>query len=129
MLPSKTVTARNASELVRVIYDSLTINHDVIVSTNAPAVAAVVVDTISKYAPMDISVTRNEKFSLTSVAKFLASSIELKGPTTKFVTIAPKSIQIGTKLPESITRIIVDDAGVFLGEVMAQIENMKDQSK
>lgn len=129
MSPSKTVTARNAGELIRTIYDSLVINHDVIVSTNAPAVSAVIVDTIAKYSPMGFSVTRNDKFSLTAVATFLASAIELKGPTTKFITIAPKSIQIGTKLPASVTRIIVDDAAVFLGEVMALIENMKEDAK
>lgn len=129
MLKSRTVTARNAGELIRTIYDSLVISHDVIVSTNAPAVSAVIVDSIACYAPLGFSVTRNDKFSLTAVATFLASAIELKGTTTKFVTIAPKSIQIGTKLPASVTRIIVDDAAVFLGEVMALIETMKEDAK
>ncbi|QYA57164.1 hypothetical protein [Escherichia phage KW1E_UTAR] len=129
MLQSRTVTARNAGELIRTIYDSLVISHDVIVSTNAPAVSAVIVDSIACYAPLGFSVTRNDKFSLNAVANFLATSLEQKGPTAKFVTIAPKHIQIGTKLPVSVTRIIVDDAAVFLGEVMALIENMKEDSK
>lgn len=129
MSPSKTVTARNAGELIRTIYDSLVINHDVIVSTNAPAVSAVIVDSIVSYGTMGFSVTRNNKFSLNAVATFLASSLEMKGPTAKFVTIAPKHIQIGTKLPAAVTRIIVDDAAVFLGEVMALIENMKEGEK
>lgn len=129
MLQSRTVTARNAGELIRTIYDSLVISHDVIVSTNAPAVSAVIVDSFVCYATLGFSITRNDKFSMNAVATFLATSLELKGPTAKFVTIAPKHIQIGTKLPSAVTRIIVDDAAVFLGEVMALIENMKEDSK
>lgn len=126
MSESNTVTARNAPALVREIYDAIVLGNDVIISTNSPAVSAVIVDAISKYDKASYQICRNEKFSMTAVASFLAASIELKGGPVKYVTIAPKSIQIGTRLPASTTRVIVDDAGVFLGEVMAQIEFMKD---
>lgn len=128
MTESKTVTSRTADSLVREIYDALVRGHDVIVSTNAPAVTAVVVDAMKNYCKFDATITRNEKFSLSAVASFLAASIEVKTPGAKYVTIAPKSIQIGTRLPSGVTRVIVDDAGVFLGEVMAQIEQMKELS-
>lgn len=126
MSESNTVTARNAPALVREIYDAIVLGNDIIISTNSPAVSAVIVDAISKYDKASYQIARNEKFSMTAVASFLATSIELKGGQVKYVTIAPKSIQIGTRLPANTTRIIVDDAGVFLGEVMAQIEFMKD---
>lgn len=124
---SQSVTARSARDLITYINHAIVMHHDVIVSTNSPAVTAVIVDAIVKYNQFDTPVNRNQRFSLTAVVDFLSAALDLKGMACA-VVIAPKSIPIGVNLPENTTRIIVDDAGVFLGEVMAQIEFMKKES-
>ncbi|QHJ80193.1 MAG: hypothetical protein [Bacteriophage sp.] len=127
-MDSRSITAKNAGELISGIYESIrNHDHDVIISTNAPSVSAVVVDMLNKYMPFDKPVDRNDKFTMPLIVSYLTGAIELKGQGTNYVTIIPKKIQVGMRLPTKTTRIIVDDSGVMLGDVMAQIENMRGE--
>lgn len=129
MSASKTLTVRNAAELVRYIYDSVVIGHDVFVSTNEPAITEVIVASLSAYCQFDRTIQYNEKFSMAAVVSFMTGAMAKKGGRDCFVAIIPKKIQVGINLPSKTTRIIVDDAGVFLGDIMVQVEHMKEGCK
>lgn len=127
MALSRSVTARSAKEFAQVAYDSMKVlNHDLIISTKFPALIATVIDGFNTHSPIKGEVFRNDKYSMPAVVDFITT----KRPVgTRRVTIVPKSIQVGLNLPSYTTRIIVDDAGIFLGDILIELELMREGCK
>lgn len=123
MTESRSVTARNAKEFVKYAYDSMKLlNHDVIVSTKNPALISIMIDGLNEHSPIGGKIFKNGKYSMPGVVEFITT----QRPNGFFrVTIVSKNIQVGMNLPSDTTRIIVDDAGLFLGDVMVELELMR----
>lgn len=125
MAVSRSVTARSAKEFTQLAYDSMkALNHDLIISTKFPALIATMIDGFDIHSPIKGKVFRNNKYSMPAVVEFITT----RRPLGSYrVTIVPKSIQVGINLPAETTRIIVDDAGIFLGDILVELEAMREQ--
>lgn len=131
MSESRTVTARNAGALVAFIIESFRKKeHKIIISTNNPEISALILKSMSLYGVVNGSVRNkiafNEEFRMKPITEWLDSFMSVtKQQEVNVAAIIPKRFQVGTNLPSGVTRIIVDDAGLFLGDVMVEIEEMK----
>lgn len=126
MALSRSVTARSAKEFTQLAYDSMKVlNHDLIISTKFPTLIATVIDGFNLHSPIKGRVFSNGKYSMPAVVEFITTE---RPVGTYRVTIVPKSIQVGINLPSDTTRIIVDDAGIFLGDILIELQLMREQS-